>query len=149
MRDSNTRTRSKGGFGFACFTGYAETGWAAKTWPSLLYRVSRKDPAPPGHLPAGSPSGPQGAGRIPLPSVALPKCFYLPTQPPPLSPSATFFLFLSGQLYSTRTTTPARGSGLRVPVARADPVPGRHLCPGTPPMAGHRGRVESRLPDVK
>ena len=31
MRDSNTRPRSKGGFGFACFTGYAETGWAAKT----------------------------------------------------------------------------------------------------------------------
>lgn len=24
------------------------------------------------------------------------------------------------------------GSGLRVPVARADPVLGRHLCPGTP-----------------
>ena len=35
MRDSNTRPRSKGGSVFACFTGYAETGWAAKTWPSL------------------------------------------------------------------------------------------------------------------
>ena len=31
MRDSNTRPRSKGGSVFACFTGYAETGWAAKT----------------------------------------------------------------------------------------------------------------------
>ena len=28
--------------------------------------VARADPAPPRHLSAGSPSGPQGAGRIPL-----------------------------------------------------------------------------------
>ena len=28
--------------------------------------VARVDPAPPGHFPAGSPPGPQGAGRIPL-----------------------------------------------------------------------------------
>ncbi len=108
--------------------------------------VARADPAPPRHLSAGSPSGPQGAGRIPLPSVALPKCLYLPTHPPPLSPTAAFlFLFLPATVFYPHHDT-CKGEWAGCELASNQTPSHGHTCPWVPCVAGRGGRVESRCP---